>query len=108
MADTFEALARDEQALKAFIAKSPSTLDVGTESFRVQRPFLDDLTAFSKDFSGADARAARRAAAGQPRGRDRHAGAGAPVKLNDEVRKTLGTRQGPRRGARRPTPRCAA
>jgi ABC-type transporter Mla subunit MlaD len=53
MADTFEALGRDERGLKDFIAKSPSTMDVGVESFRVQRPFLDDLTAFSRDFSGA-------------------------------------------------------
>ena len=53
MADTFEALGRDPEALKATIAKSPSTLDVGIGSFRVQRPFLDDLTAFSTDFAGA-------------------------------------------------------
>jgi virulence factor Mce-like protein len=91
MADTFEALGRDEQALKAFIAKSPSTLDVGTESFRVQQPFLDDLTAFSKDFSGATQ---------ELRGAlppvNRAVEIGTPVqvrsvKLNDEVRKTLGT-----------------
>jgi virulence factor Mce-like protein len=53
MADTFEALGRDEQALKDFIDKSPSTMDTAVESFQVQQPFLDDLTAFSKDFSGA-------------------------------------------------------
>ena len=53
MADTFEALGRDEQALKDFIAKSPPTMDTGISSFRVQRPFLTDLTAFSKDFAGA-------------------------------------------------------
>jgi virulence factor Mce-like protein len=53
MADTFEALGRDEQALKDLIAKSPSTMDTGISSFRVQRPFLTDLTAFSKDLAGA-------------------------------------------------------
>jgi hypothetical protein len=53
MADTFEALGRDEQALKDFIAKSPPTMDTAISSFRVQRPFLTDLTAFSEDFAGA-------------------------------------------------------
>jgi len=53
MADTFEALGRDEDALKALISKSPSTLDTGVQSFRVQQPFLTDLTAFSRDFAGA-------------------------------------------------------
>jgi virulence factor Mce-like protein len=53
MADTFEALGRDEQALKDTIAKSPATLDTATASFQTQQPFLDDLTAFSKDLSGA-------------------------------------------------------
>jgi virulence factor Mce-like protein len=91
MADTFEALGRDEEALKAFIAKSPSTLDTGTQSFRVQQPFLDDLTAFSKDFSGAthELRGALPPV-------NRAVEIGTPVqersvKLNDELRKTLGT-----------------
>jgi virulence factor Mce-like protein len=53
MADTFEALARDEGALKEFISKQAPTMDAAVESFRVQRPFLRDLTAFSEDFSGA-------------------------------------------------------
>jgi virulence factor Mce-like protein len=53
MADTFEALARDEGALKAFISKQAPTMDAAVESFRVQRPFLRDLTAFSEDFAGA-------------------------------------------------------
>ena len=53
MADTFEALGRDEEALKATIAKSPSTMDVGVRSFRVQRPFLTDLALFSRDLAGA-------------------------------------------------------
>ena len=53
MADTFEALGRDEQALKALIAKAPATLDSGVSSFRVQRPFLTDLTALGEDVAGA-------------------------------------------------------
>ena len=48
-------------------------MDAAIESFRVQRPFLAELTAFSKDFSGATAGAARRAAGHQPGARDRHA-----------------------------------
>ena len=53
MADTWEAFARDEGALKDFISKQPATFDAGIRSFRVQRPFLQDLTAFSNDFAGA-------------------------------------------------------
>jgi virulence factor Mce-like protein len=53
MADTWEAVARDPEALKQFISKQPETIDVSIESFRVQRPFLRELTAFSQDFSGA-------------------------------------------------------
>ncbi len=53
MADTWEAFARDEQALRDFIAKQPPTFDVAIDSFRVQRPFLRDTTAFNKDFAGA-------------------------------------------------------
>jgi virulence factor Mce-like protein len=91
MADTFEALGRDEQALKDTIAKSPSTMDVGVESFRVQRPFLDDLTALSHDLAGAT---------GELRGAlppvNRAVEVATPVqeravRLNDEVRKTLGS-----------------
>jgi len=50
---TFEAFSRDPEALKATIQKSPSTLAVGTESFRVQRPFLADVADFSRDLRGA-------------------------------------------------------
>ena len=89
MADTFEALGRDEGALKDLIAKSPSTMDSGVESFQVQRPFLDDLTAFSNDFSGAteELRAALPPLNGAVE-------VGTPVqkravKLNDELAKTL-------------------
>jgi phospholipid/cholesterol/gamma-HCH transport system substrate-binding protein len=91
MADTFEALGRDPQALKDMIAKSPSTMDTAVASFRVQRPFLDDLTAFSRDFSGAthELRGALPPLNSAVR-------IGTPVlrrtpALNDEVRKTLNT-----------------
>ncbi len=53
MADTWEAVARDPEALRQFISKQPATMDAGISSFRVQRPFLAHLTAFSHDFSGA-------------------------------------------------------
>ena len=53
MADTWEAFARDEEALRQFIGKQPATMDAGISSFRVQQPFLAELTAFSEDFSGA-------------------------------------------------------
>jgi hypothetical protein len=53
MADTFEALGRDERALQHTIAKSPATMDTGVESFRVQRPFLDDVTVLSHDLADA-------------------------------------------------------
>jgi ABC-type transporter Mla subunit MlaD len=90
MADTFEALGRDERALKDLIAKSPSTMDAGVASFRVQRPFLDDVTALSVDLAGATEelrgalppvnRAVEVATPVQERA----------VRLNDELRKTLG------------------
>jgi hypothetical protein len=53
MADTFEALGRDEGALKEFISKSPPTMDAAISSFRVQRPFLADMEAFGEDFGPA-------------------------------------------------------
>ena len=91
LADTFEALGRDEQALKDLIAKSPSTMDTAIASFQVQRPFLDDLTAFSNDFAGAteELKGALPPLNGAVR-------VGTPVQerlpaLNDELRKTLGT-----------------
>jgi len=55
MADTWEAVGRDPEALRQTISKSPPTMDASIESFRVQRPFLAELTTFSKDFSGATA-----------------------------------------------------
>jgi virulence factor Mce-like protein len=42
MATTFEALGRDENALRATIERGPPTLDAGIRSFPVQRPFLAD------------------------------------------------------------------
>jgi phospholipid/cholesterol/gamma-HCH transport system substrate-binding protein len=53
MADTFGALSRDREALKETIAKGPATMDVGTRSLRVQRPFLTDLAGLSADLNGA-------------------------------------------------------
>jgi len=53
MANTFEALSRDPQALKDTISKNPDTLLVGTRSLAVQRPFLNHLAAFSVDLNGA-------------------------------------------------------
>ena len=42
MATTFEALGRDENALRATIERGPPTLDAGLRSFPEQRPFLAD------------------------------------------------------------------
>ncbi len=53
MADTFDALSRDPQALRDTISKQPPTLAVGTRSLRVQRPFLAHTAAFSRDLRGA-------------------------------------------------------
>ena len=55
MADTFEALGRDPEALKATISKGPPTMDVAIESFRAQRPFLANLEGFGHDFAPATA-----------------------------------------------------
>jgi len=46
MATTFEAISRDPKALQDTISKNVPTLAAGTESFRVQRPFLADTAAF--------------------------------------------------------------
>ncbi|MDX6663953.1 MAG: phospholipid/cholesterol/gamma-HCH transport system substrate-binding protein [Solirubrobacteraceae bacterium] len=58
MAITFEAFSRDTQALKDTISKNPPTLAAGTESFRVQRPFLAETADFSHDlrFAASDLR----------------------------------------------------
>lgn len=57
-ADTFEAISRDPEALQDTIAKTPGTLSTGEESFRAQRPFLEETAAFSRDlrFAAADLR----------------------------------------------------
>jgi virulence factor Mce-like protein len=54
-ADTFEAISRHPDALKATISKAPPTMDTAIESFRAQRPFLTDLEGFGEDFSPATA-----------------------------------------------------
>lgn len=51
-ADTFEALSRDEQALRDTIAKSPETLDVVTDSLEAQRPFLRNFALVSTELRG--------------------------------------------------------
>ncbi len=91
MADTFEALSRDTDALKATIAKAPRTLEVGTDSLRAQRPFLADLAAFSGDLRGA----ARELRASLPTvNRALARGVGVQrraVELNEGLGDTLGT-----------------
>jgi len=47
MADTFDAFSSDPEALKDTISGAVSALEVGTESLRVQRPFLADFAALS-------------------------------------------------------------
>src|SRR5215210_2836244 len=53
MATTFEAIARDEQALRDTIAKSPSNLSVSTRSLIAQRPFLRDSVLLARDLRPA-------------------------------------------------------
>ena len=50
-ADTFEAISRDPEALKATISKGPPTLQASTRSMRVQRPFLRDTTLLSRELN---------------------------------------------------------
>ena len=49
MATTFEAIARDPEALRDTISESPETLQAATDSFRVQTPFLARFAAVSRD-----------------------------------------------------------
>src|SRR3954452_24870026 len=49
MAKTFDAISACAKCLQDTIAKSPPTLAVGAESFRVQRPFLAEFTTLSKE-----------------------------------------------------------
>jgi virulence factor Mce-like protein len=48
MADTFEAIGRNPDALRSTIDQSPPTLDVAIRSFRNQRPFLSDFADLSR------------------------------------------------------------
>ncbi len=52
MADTFEAISRDPQALKQTIARSPATLDEGIRSLPVTRPLLSHLAGLSDEVRG--------------------------------------------------------
>jgi virulence factor Mce-like protein len=52
MADTFEALSRDPQALKDTIARSPGTLQTGIETLPDTRPFLTRLASISDEVQG--------------------------------------------------------
>jgi virulence factor Mce-like protein len=54
-ATTFAALAKNPSDLEQTIAKSPSTLAVGTDSLRTQQPFLTDLTTLGSDLTPATA-----------------------------------------------------
>jgi len=47
-ADVFEAWSRDPEALRQTIEKSAPTLEVGTRSLRVQRPFLAEFAGASR------------------------------------------------------------
>ncbi|HEV2058984.1 MAG TPA: MlaD family protein, partial [Solirubrobacteraceae bacterium] len=49
MADTFEALSRDPQALRETIARSPGTLEEGIRSLPATRPFLTRLAGISDE-----------------------------------------------------------
>jgi virulence factor Mce-like protein len=53
MATTFAAISRDPQDLEQTISQSPSTLSVGTDSLRVQQPFLVDLTSVGTNLQPA-------------------------------------------------------
>jgi ABC-type transporter Mla subunit MlaD len=52
-ADTYEAIDKDPEALKATISKSPPTMDASISSFRVNRPFLDETAKLSTDLNAA-------------------------------------------------------
>ena len=99
MADTWEAIGRDPEALQQFIAKQPPTMDAAISSFQVQRPFLRELTDVLRGLLGRDQRAARRAARHQPGARDRHAGPEARPRAQREARGHVRGAQGPDLGA---------
>ena len=48
MADTFEAIGRNPDALRATIEKNPPTLDTAITSFQIQRPFLHEFADLSR------------------------------------------------------------
>ena len=48
MADTFAAIGRNPDALRATIDLTPPTLDIATRSFRAQRPFLSEFADLSR------------------------------------------------------------
>ena len=52
MADTFEALSRDPQALRDTIARTPATLDEGIRSLPDTRPLLSHLAGLSGEVRG--------------------------------------------------------
>ncbi len=52
MADTFEAVSRDPDALKDTIARTPATLDEGVASLPDARPFLSRLAGLSDEVQG--------------------------------------------------------
>ena len=58
MATTFEAISRDQEALKETITRGVPSLEVGTRSLRIQRPFLSETADFSRDlrFAASDLR----------------------------------------------------
>lgn len=58
MAITFEAISRDQEALKETITRNVGALEVGTRSLAVQRPFLSETADFSRDlrFAAGDLR----------------------------------------------------
>jgi len=90
LANTFEAISRDPQALKDTITKSVDTLEVSTRSLRVQRPFLVRFTGLSRDLNGVS----RELRASLPT-INRAVEVGTPVlrrsvELNDDLGETLG------------------
>ena len=100
MADTFEALSRDPQALKDTIARSPATLDEGIRSLPVTRPLLSHLAGLSDEVRGT----ARELRASLP-AVNRALAAGTPVlrRLPEFTSKLDGTLRALRDLARSPT-----
>ena len=53
MADTFDAISRDPEALRATIEKAAPTMETAIGSFRAQRPFLADFAVLSRELRPA-------------------------------------------------------